>query len=378
MDLLHDRPTLAEHASSGNPEIVEGGGMSEFTEERFNYTGVPTAQLGAELIVMVGISGSGKSVVARSMVMKGRGEVVRLNRDNLRSMMYGEVPWSAHKDEVIRVVEKEMARVALKKGRTVVIDDTNCVRRTRTAWQELARELRIRLRIVTMTTPLEVCVERDAARAGKECVGKEVILRQLGDLNKFKMAAETKTEVLTRPVFERQALLSGDFPARLLGSKWVLVDVDGTVADHAGLRGPFEEHKVLLDEVYPVVVDWVRAIYQSYNVCVVSGRHDFCGDDTCEWFEGHQIPFDHILMRRTGDNRPDTIIKQEILEELSEVIGKENIAFVLDDRPCVVRSWRENGITVYPVRGTSDHSLTCPQDAPSNQTCPHCGALGDF
>src|SRR5208282_4291581 len=145
------------------------------------------------------------------------------------SMMYGEVPWSAHKDEVIRVVEKEMARVALKKGRTVVIDDTNCVRRTRTAWQELARELRIRLRIVTMTTPLEVCVERDAARAGKECVGKEVILRQLGDLNKFKMATSSKTEVLTRPVFEKNMLLNGEWTVRLPDAMWVLVDVDGTV-----------------------------------------------------------------------------------------------------------------------------------------------------
>lgn len=333
---------------------------SDFAEQRFDYSTPGTTS--PELIVMVGVSGSGKSTAAKSWVNWGRGEIVRLNRDILRSMMYEDVPWTAHKDEVIRAVERDMARTALKKGKSVIIDDTNCVRRTRAMWEELAREVRCRLRIVTMTTPLETCIERDAARQGKQCVGKDVILRQLGDLNKFKMATETQTEVLTRPVFEKAALLNGGWSVRLPGAKWVLVDVDGTLANCDGVRNPFDEARVLHDNPHPVVVEWVRALYPFYNVCIMSGRKEKCGDDTCDWMELQGVPFDHILMRHTKDNRKDAIVKKELLDMLLGVLKPEDIAFILDDRPQVIRMWRGESevpearhnygrFTVYPVRG---------------------------
>ena len=56
-----------------------------FTEQRFDYSG--GRENAPELIVMVGVSGSGKSVHARSLVSQGRGLVIRLNRDSLRSML---------------------------------------------------------------------------------------------------------------------------------------------------------------------------------------------------------------------------------------------------------------------------------------------------
>jgi hypothetical protein len=90
-------------------------------------------------------------------------------------------------------------------------------------------------------------------------------------------------------------------------------------------------------------------------------------------------------MRYSGDNRPDVVVKQEILNELIAVIGKENITFILDDRPGVVAMWRANGITVYPVRGEPIHSEGCPQrDAKPKDGwyiggfCGVCGALENF
>ena len=240
--------------------------------------------------------------------------------------------------------------------------------------------------MVTMTTPVAVCIERDSRREGKERVGEAVIRKQRKDLGETYTRDEVPAK-LTRPFMERTELLrNGGFVPRLPGCPWVLVDADGTLSSMADLRtgerlrGPFEEHKVLLDDVYPVVADWVRALHPHYNVCVVSGRHDFCGDDTCEWLEGHGIPYDRILMRYSGDSRSDTVVKKEILDELCAVVGKENIAFVLDDRPKVVRMWRENGIKVYPVRGGTDHSPSCSEDHSGTKgwgVCA-CGALEDF
>jgi predicted kinase len=327
--------------------------MGDFTEQRFDYSG--GRDNAPELVVMVGISGSGKSTVAKSWINWGKGQVVRFNRDSMRAMMYVDAPWETHRDDLVRVLEKEMARTALKMGKDVVIDDTNCVRRTRAVWETLAQETHVRLRIVTMTTPVDVCIERDAARPGKESVGKNVILRQRSDLKKLSMGTETNKQVLTRPVFEKEALLNGGWTTRLPGAKWAIVDVDGTLANHEGVRNPYDEGQVLLDNPYPVVVDWVKALYPTHNVLIVSGRKERCGDDTCDWFELQGVPFDHILMRATSDNRSDEFVKKDLLDMILTVVAKEDIALILDDRPKVIRMWKlffaGSETRVFPVRG---------------------------
>jgi predicted kinase len=351
--------------------------MADFTETRFDYS-VGRADA-SELIVLVGVSGSGKSVYAKSQVNWGRGKIVRLNRDNLRAMMYCDVPWSSKNENLVRNFEQEAARMALQSGKDVIIDDTNCVRQTRYGWETFAQQCRVKLRIVTMTTDLKTCIERDSKREGKERVGEGVIRNQYKQLTEVKVSPkEQKVTVLTRPYFERQMLKDGGFTPRLPGCPWALVDIDGTVAKK-GNRGQFDETKVLLDDVYEVVAAWVCALYPAYNICIVSGRHDFCGDDTCEWLSGNGIPFDKILMRYSGDNRSDVIVKKEILDELAAVVGKENIAFVLDDRPKVQRMWRENGIKVYPVRGTTEHKVDCDLSyGYQDGCCVRCGALEEF
>jgi predicted kinase len=354
--------------------------MADYTEQRFDYSGGRADA--PELIIMVGVSGSGKSVIAKQWVDRGRGNIARLNRDSIRALLWNNVPWNNNLENLVRNWQMEGARMALQSGKDVIIDDTNCVRQTRQKWEEFATQMRVKFRIVTMTTELDVCIERDSKREGKEKVGEGVIRRQHKDLTEIKVQpSEAKEPVkLTRPYFERtEYLRNGGWVARLPNAQWVLVDTDGTVADCVGIRSPFDETRVLEDKVYEVVAEWVRALYPHYNVCVVSGRHDSCGDDTCDWWEMHGIPFDHILMRYSGDNRSDVIVKQEILNELAAVVGKENIAFVLDDRPRVVEMWRSNGIRVFPVRGTTTHVEGCTFNQPKGyRICSDCGALEYF
>ena len=57
-------------------------------------------------------------------------------------------------------------------------------------------------------------------------------------------------------------------------------------------------------------------------------------------------------MRKAGDNRDDGITKLEMLQEL-RANGLEPVA-VFDDRPKVVRMWREQGILVFPCVNQDD------------------------
>ena len=85
---------------------------------------------------------------------------------------------------------------------------------------------------------------------------------------------------------------------------------------------------------------------ESYHILIVSGRPiDKCGKETVEWLAKHDIKYDHILMRNSGDRRQDDIVKQEILDRLP----KGKIAFILDDRKQVVNMWRRNGLTCLQV-----------------------------
>jgi len=350
--------------------------MSEFTEQRYDYS--KGRQDAPELTIMVGISGSGKSTVVKGWINWSQGKIVRLNRDEIRKSMYVDVPWDAHHDDFLRVAEREMARLALSKSKDVIVDDTNCIRKTRYAWEALAKDMRVRFRVVTMTTSIEVCIERDKLRA--DSVGEAVIRKQYKDLMEtIKLGPKEDKPVLTRPVFEREQLLNGGFTLRLPDAKIVIFDVDGTLANHEGVRNEYDNTRIMYDNPYPIVVEWAKAVYPYFNLFILSGRKDFCGDDTCDWMEMQGVPFDHILMRRTKDNRPDTVIKEEILDELLTVFSLDQFAFVVDDRPKVVRMWKRRGLKVYPVRGTELHKTGCPYETQQGYTiCPECGALEDF
>lgn len=65
------------------------------------------------------------------------------------------------------------------------------------------------------------------------------------------------------------------------------------------------------------------------------------------WLAFDEIPFDRLLLRRTGDERADNIIKVEIydahIEPHFDVIG------VVDDLRSVVKMWRSRGLVCFQV-----------------------------
>lgn len=61
-------------------------------------------------------------------------------------------------------------------------------------------------------------------------------------------------------------------------------------------------------------------------------------------------------MRREGDMRPDTEVKQSFLDVYFP--DKTVINKVYDDRPSVIRMWRENGLDVEDVGKGKSSSLT--------------------
>lgn len=134
---------------------------------------------------------------------------------------------------------------------------------------------------------------------------------------------------------------------------WI-VDLDGTVADHKGIRGPYDEDKVHLDNPIIPVIKVLRSLLAvGYKIIFVSGRTDECKTLSIEWIKKYITgefgfcPEPELFMRKSGDKRKDSIVKKEIYENY--ILPNYNIVGVFDDRLQVCRMLYEEGIFCFNV-----------------------------
>lgn len=277
------------------------------------------------MIVCQGPPASGKSTFAQNLEDIG---FVRINWDRMRLAKSGK--WNREMEKEIVRESYDMVREAARLHRNVVVDNTNMNPVTRQKWIDIGQALEFDVVVKEFKTSLLDCVARDKKRKGIEQVG--------------------------RPVIERMMLQAGwiDWQPN---KKVVIFDMDGTLSDCSWrqhhVQGEKKNWPKFFEECgsdpYRVgVLDWAHAVGRSdeYELVIVSGRpEDRCGKQTLAWLEEYSVPFTHLFMRKRGDSRKDDIVKQEILDG----IGRERVAFTVDDRPQVIRMWRANGVKCYDV-----------------------------
>lgn len=127
----------------------------------------------ARLYLMYGIPASGKSTFAKQI--EG---AYRLNRDQLREMMFPWKKYNSSREKAVKEIQYTAARALLQSGRDVVIDDLNIHRVTRQRWFELAKEVnpKTRVIVVKMKTPINVAWDRNK---GRDAIVPELDMRRL-------------------------------------------------------------------------------------------------------------------------------------------------------------------------------------------------------
>ena len=141
--------------------------------------------------------------------------------------------------------------------------------------------------------------------------------------------------------------------------KKVIFDLDGTLAlidkrrDLATKDGKmnwdvfFDPDNIDLDTPNQTVIDMANLLHsQGYLIYIFSGRSDKTEDATKDWLDKHNVNYDILHMRPQGLlYKPDNDLKQDWLN----VIKKDRVAMVFDDRNQVVDMWRKNGLTTFQV-----------------------------
>ena len=140
-----------------------------------------------EIIVLIGTSGSGKSTYARKLAReKG---YIRLNRDEMRMMLYGYTEEDLHEyyqhniryhESFIDELYLQMIEDAIQQGKSIVADATHLKKKYIKNYFYYG----VDVRLILIDTPVEVALARDNKR--KASVGKEVIEKQTRLLHSLK------------------------------------------------------------------------------------------------------------------------------------------------------------------------------------------------
>jgi predicted kinase len=289
--------------------------------------------------MMKGLPASGKSTKSREIVGNGK-TAVRLNRDDLRLMIFGkDFRWSGKKEDVVIRAEKSIAELSLGLGFNVVIDDTNLSPKNEDMWRGIAEMCDSVFELIEMPTAVNDCIYQDRMRQGNGRVGRAVIEN---------MAL-------------RYNLLPDLDPNR---SKITIWDVDGTLMNISHRLGRVDangkrihpsalKNEAMLDKINRPIADWFYVMNRSTTTFIVSGRGTDEAILTEDMLICNGVSPVRMFMRNGGDHRADTIVKQEILDKIIARYGKDSIDFIVDDRPSVVAMWRSNGLKVYPVNQES-------------------------
>lgn len=296
------------------------------------------------ITLTLGISASGKTTWAEE-VCKATG-AVNVNRDDARQELFGPFKWGEYEftqgnEKAVTRLCKERALVAILQGKDIIVSDTNLSHQTRETWEAIAKENNVSLTYKVFNILLKEAVERDSNR--EMSVGKKVLSRQI-----LKMHSECKDIIIN------------DFKQRLEeqwergGTPCIVSDIDSTVAemhkDVPGKRKPYDWKRVGEDTPRENVLTSVRMWgSNNHNVVFLSGRDGICYPETLQWLNEHYSGAFDLYMRQASDQRPDWVIKLELLEVLNQV-GFAKPTLMFDDRNQVVDTFREVGLEVFQVQ----------------------------
>lgn len=294
------------------------------------------------LILTRGAPASGKTTWANEFIRKNP-NCVNLNRDDLRATMFpahygkGVYKPSNAREEAVSVAQENIAYHQLHKGMNVIVSDTNLNPKTVDRWREFLDNYaewedivdgHLKFEIKDFYEDLDVLIDRNSKRDGG-----------------------VPLDALTRMYYQSVEQIHPEWKVEpsLTLPPAIIVDVDGTLANHEGARSPYDASKVHLDGPHPDIINIVNLLARNYFVIIMTGRDGSAYRATYQWLMDNHVEFDKLYIRAEGDTRKDSIIKRELFDE--HVRGQYNVEYVIDDRLQVIYMWRALGLRVLDVSG---------------------------
>ena len=336
------------------------------------------------MLLLQGISGSGKSTYANKLKEEDPNHRVIISRDELRAELLGRDNIEPYfRQGMNEEIENEITKIAmlktasaLKMNKNVIIDNTNLRRKYVSDYIKVAIDMGLakdELQIKRFEIDVETAYKRVAQR-DKFPVAKDVIRRQYDTWVNAHFTIDELWENITKKYTPKQWYLP-PFEVKPKDNsetlpKAIICDLDGTLAHRALLTEPFFHYrsfydyaKCATDNIDSLVADVVRGLWQQdYIIFFVSGRKSSCRHETQEFIEralGFKEQDYFLLMRdesidihwnmatNKNEDDPDDKVKYRLYNEY--IRGKYNVIGAIDDRKRVVAVWEQLGLRVLNV-----------------------------
>lgn len=280
-----------------------------------------------KLVLTVGVPASGKSTLAQQFVAQG---FVQIERDLLRMKHYGVWYGGSIDEKKITQYQIEEIRQAVLAGKDVIVSDTNIGKDTREYLIKFGTNIGCDVEVIHVAHGmlLEELIERNANRHQADKIVPQKIVEQMYVSYRDQYPLMAPGYSNTKP-------------------RAIIFDIDGTVADMEGVRGPFDWKKVGKDKPHEDVIHLLQLLSEHHELIAVSGRDEVCRDETYGWLIRHGIDFEALYMRPKGSQVKDSAIKHDLYHKY--IAPYYNVVGVFDDRDQVVRTWRSMGLRCYQV-----------------------------
>ena len=276
-----------------------------------------------ELKITIGCSGSGKSTYAKSLVDIGWKEI---NRDGDESYMWSRYKYSRKKEALVTYTCVDLFNQFKRDENNVICSDTNLSLETREFWKGLA--------------------ESSGYTYSEEVVGRELDIDDLFKINKSRLDKPVDREVIIKQWKKYYSQYGKRYTPQATLPPAIIVDIDGTIAQKSPLRGHYDWDKVCLDSPRELIISLLsQFIEKGYHIIFLSGRMETCYDETYMWIQEYinvEREMFTLYMRKEDDMRKDRLVKQEFF--WNEIADNWNVKLAIDDRPTIVRLWKDIGI----------------------------------
>lgn len=306
-----------------------------------------------EYKVTRGIPGSGKSTYAMKWVAQDPANRVRVSRDDIRLSLFGKYVVLDRKGKIdgnaeaqVSIVEESQLRKALNAKKSVISDKTNINQKDIDNHQALAKEYGVKISHKDFPITLEEAKRRNSLR--DRVVEEFVIERMYKNLGPNGQFHHFDGDYTPRAFVKPATKETG-----------IIVDLDGTLVDVRSIRHYVRSKYKNFDMFHrsslfcppnPEVLDMVVDAHEAgFPIVIVSARQERYREVSEVWLNKHlPVPFSNMYLRPQEDNRPDFLVKHDILKKIRE---DYNIAVAIDDNPNVRDNWTQNGIRTVVVAG---------------------------
>jgi len=293
------------------------------------------------VVAVRGIPGSGKSHWSKQQFATApSGAVARINNDDLSMMLFGSSYIDGGQDTANLLASlraKTLSTLLTAPSiQAIIIDNTNLSVKSLRALENITNQHGANFYVHDefLTTPLELCLSRNAAR--EIPVPESVIV----DMHRTAQTLKPWAYAITPKITPHE--YNSSLPPV------IIFDIDGTLAHKHPDRDIYDGSLAHLDHPDPTLIPLANLLSISYGIIVMTGRSEEHRDVTQTWLDTHIQPGLPLLMRRSGDFRSDWIVKYELFDE--HIRDRYHVMAVFDDRDQVVNLWRNRlGIPTYQV-----------------------------